>query len=149
LKGTLAVLILAFALAPISFAQAASSAPDLSGTWLDTSNGALKLALTEKGDKIQVRETDGDRVTADYTCALSGEQCDVKEDGHPVKVMIYYNGSKLVEIKQRGSDVEKRRFSLSDDGKTMQVESIPLSSSGKSSTHTYRKEDSQVAKSTL
>ena len=149
MKDTLAVLILAFALTPISFAQAASSPPDLSGTWLDTSNAAVKLALTEKGDKIQVREMDGDKVTADYTCALSGEQCETKEDGRPVKVMMYFNGSKLVEIKERGSDVEKRRFSLGQDGKTMQVETIPLSSSGKSSTQSYRKEDSQVAKSTL
>jgi hypothetical protein len=149
MRLSLMVLILAFALTPISFAQAASSPPDLSGTWLDSSNATAKLALTEKGDKIEVREIDGDKVTADYTCSLSGEQCDIKEDGRPVKVMIYFNGSKLVEITERGSDVEKRRFSLSQDGKTMQVETIPLSSSGKSSTHSYRKEDSQVAKSAL
>ena len=57
--------------------------------------------------------------------------------------------SKLVEIKERGQDVEKRRFSLGQDGKTMQVEIIPLSSDAKSTTRTYQKQDSQVAKNTL
>jgi hypothetical protein len=146
LRGVVPVLLLAIALAPLSFAQAASD-PDLSGTWLDSSNSAEKITFNEKGDKIQVREQDGDKVLADYTCNLSGQQCNVKEAGHPVKVMIYYNGSKLIEIKERGSDVEKRRFSLGQDGKTMLVETIPLSSAGgQPITRTYQKENSQVAK---
>lgn len=140
MKGALAVLAIAFAFAPISFAQAAASDPDLSGTWLDNSNSAAKITFSEKGDKIQVREMDGDRVVADYTCNLSGEQCQFKENGHPVKVTMYYNGSKLVEILERGKDVEKRRFSLNQDGKTMQVETIPMSSEGKTTTRTYQKE---------
>ncbi|HZS54354.1 MAG TPA: hypothetical protein VFA65_08115 [Bryobacteraceae bacterium] len=149
MRGTLAALTFALAFAPISFGQAASSDPDLTGTWTDTANAGLKLILNEKGDgKIQVRQMDGDKVVADYSCDLTGKECDIKEDGHPVKVMIYYNGSKLIEIMERGSDVEKRRFSLSQDGKTMEVETIPISSTGNSSTNTYRKEDSQVAKNT-
>ncbi len=139
------ILTFACASAPIVLAQGAGSAPDLSGTWQDSSNAAQKITLHEKGDTIQVHETDGDRVVADYTCNLSGQQCQIKEDGRPVKVMIYYNGSKLVEIKERGSDVEKRLFTLGQDGKTMQVEIVPLSSGGKSTTHTYQKQDSQVA----
>jgi hypothetical protein len=120
----------------------------MSGTWVDQSNAGDKIVLLEKGDKIQVRELDGDKVLADYTCSLSGSQCAAKEDGRSVNVMIYYNGSKLVEIKERGKDVEKRRFTLADDGKTMQVEVIPLSGEGKTSRHTYQKQDTQVAKST-
>jgi hypothetical protein len=120
----------------------------MSGTWVDQSNAGSKIVLLEKGDKIQVREMDGDRVLGDYTCNLSGSQCVVKEDGRSVNVMIYYNGSKLVEIKERGNDVEKRRFTLADDGKTMQVELIPLSGEGKTIRRTYQKQDSEAGKTT-
>lgn len=145
--GGLAVVVLAFVLTPMSFAQSASD-PDLSGTWLDQSNANEKITLIEKGDKIQVHETDGGRVIADYTCNLSGAECKVKENGRTVSVTIYYNGPKLVEIKQRGSEAEKRRFWLGEDGKTMSVEIIPLSGEGKTTTHTYQKQDSQMAKTT-
>ena len=145
---TLVVLTVAFLFAPVCFAQTSSSDPDLSGTWLDNSNSAIKIAFQEKGDNIKVHQTDGDKVIADYSCNLNGTQCNVKEDGRPMKVMIYYNGSKLVEIAERGSDVEKRRFSLSSDGNTMQMEVIPMSSSGKSTTHTFQKQEPQEAKNT-
>ena len=148
-KGGLASLIFAFVLTPTLFSQTATD-PDMSGTWVENGNSASKIVFAEKGDKIQVRETDGDKVLADYSCSLSGTQCKIKEDGRDVNVMIYYNGSKLVEITERGNDVQKRRFSLSQDGKTMQMEIIPLSSAGRTITRTYQKEqDSQEAKSTL
>jgi hypothetical protein len=146
MKITLALMALISGFVPISLAQGPASDPDLSGTWLD--GAASKITFNEKGDEIQVREMDGDRVIADFSCNLSGQQCDVKEAGHTVKVTMYYNGSKLVEITERGNDVEKRRFSLGQDGATMQMEIIPLSSpNGKATTRTYRKQqDSQVAK---
>ena len=150
MKGGLTFLILGFAFASISFAQAGASDPDLSGTWVDKSNSALKYVFNEKGDKIQVQESDGDRMIANYSCNLSGSECAVKEDGKPVKVMIYYNGAKLIEIRERGNDVEKRRFSLGADGKTLVMEIIPLSSGGKTSTRTFQKQaeqQSQVANS--
>jgi hypothetical protein len=147
-NSTLVVLTVTFLFAPVCFAQTGSSDPDLSGTWLDDSNSAIKIAFQEKGDNIKVHETDGDKVIADYTCTLNGTQCEVKEDGRPAKVMLYYNGSKLVEITERGSDVEKRRFSLSSDGSKMQMEVIPMSSSGKTITRSFQKQEPQVAKST-
>lgn len=147
MRGSLTFFALAFAFAPILFAQGAASPPDLSGNWVDSTNSTQKITISEKGDTIKVREMDGDRVVADYTCNLSGQPCKFKEEGRPVQVTLYYNGSKLVEFKQRGNEVEKRLFTLSNDGKTMQVETIPLSSTGKSNQRTYQKQDSQVAQS--
>ena len=144
MKTAMAALVFGVVLVPVSLGQSASD-PDLSGTWIDNSNANTRITFQEKGDKIQVHETDGDKVIADYTCNLSGQQCEIKEDGHSAKVMIYYNGSKLVEITERGSDVSKRRFSLSKDGNSMTMELIPLSSEGKTITRTYQKQDSQVA----
>lgn len=145
MKGALAVLLFASAFAPISFAQGASD-PDLSGNWLDNANSAVRISLKEKDDKIQVHEQDGDRVIVDYTCNLNGQQCNFKEEGRKATVTLYYNGPKLVEITECGNQVEKRTFALAQDGKTLQVDTIPLSSQGKTSTRTYRKEDAQVAK---
>jgi hypothetical protein len=139
-----AALVFGVVSVPLALSQSASE-PDLSGNWVDSSNASDKITIQEKGNKIQVHETDGDKVTADYTCSLSGQQCESKEDGHSAKVMIYYNGSKLVEITERGSDVSKRRFSLSKDGNTMSVEIIPVSSEGNTTTRTYQKQDAQVA----
>ncbi|SRR5579875_1864126 len=146
MRGALTFFTLAFAFAPISFGQTASGDPDLSGTWVDSSNAAQKITIIEKGDTIKVREMDGDRVVADYTCNLSGQPCNIKEDGRTIQVTLYYNGSKLIEFKQRGNDVEKRRFSLTNGGNAMLVETIPISSTGKIIQQTYQKQDSQVAK---
>ena len=146
LTAGLVLLLAVVVLSPCSFAQS-SSDPDMSGTWVDQSNAGHKIDMQEKGDKIQVREMDGDRILANYTCNLTGSQCSFKEDGRTVDVMMYYNGPKLVEIKTRGSDVEKRRFTLADDGKTMQVEVIPLSGDGKTVRSTYQKQGNQVSNS--
>ena len=81
MKGGLAVLVLTFAFSSISSAQAGSSDPDLSGTWLDHANNASKMVIREKGDQIQVRESDGDKVVSDYSCNLHGTKCEIKEDG--------------------------------------------------------------------
>jgi hypothetical protein len=55
-------------------------------------------------------------------------------------VMTYYNGPKLIEIIERGNDVTKRRFSLSQDGKTLVVEIMPLTDESKVTTRTFQKE---------
>ena len=137
-------LTMAAALSLASLAQSASD-PDLSGTWVNNSNSSDKIVLTEKGETIQLHESDGDKVVTDYTCKLTGRQCEIKEDGHSAEVMLYYNGSKLIEITQRSSDVTKRRFSLSGDGKTLTMEVIPISSEGKTVTQTFHKQDTQIA----
>ena len=138
ITGGLAAAIMAVLLTP-SFAQN-STQPDLSGTWVDRANNADKITVSEQGDNIQIRETEGDKVVANYKCSLDGKQCESKEEGRSAKVMTYYNGAKLVEIIERGSDVTKRRFSLSQDGKTMVVEMMPLTDESKVITRTFQKQ---------
>ncbi len=114
--------------------------PDVSGTWVQNSNGAIKWIFAQKDGSMHVREMDGDRVVGDFTCALSGAECVVKEDGHSEKVMFYYNGPKLVAIRVRGDDALKQRLSVSADGKTLQVETVPLSTSQKAETLTFQRQ---------
>jgi hypothetical protein len=128
------------------FGQTSATPPDVSGTWVDTANGASKIKLTEKDGKIHVEELSSDKPVSDYTCTLDGVECPVKEDGHSEKVMLYYNGPKLVEIKERGNDAVKRRFTLNPDGKTLEVEMIPLSGEQKTEKLTFEREASANAK---
>lgn len=130
-------LLLAAAL-PSSFAFAGQT-PNLSGTWLADSNGSLKLIFDQKDGNIHVQEVEGDKVKADFTCTLNGQECSVKEDGHSEKVMLYFNGTKLVEIRERGPETIKQRFGVSDDGKTLTEETVPLSSTQKAETLSFRR----------
>lgn len=139
LRTIFIALTLAGAFSAVVMAQT-STEPDVSGTWVQTSNGAIKWILTQKDRKMHVQEMNGDRVVGDFTCALSGQECEVKEDGRSEKVMLYYNGPKLVAIRVRGDDALKQRLSVSPDGKTLQVETVPLSASQKAETLTFQRQ---------
>lgn len=135
--GSIALLIFAGA----AFGQANAGA-NVCGNWVNTSDSAKKLTVAEKGDTIHVEEMSGSRVVLDYTCPLNGQECEAKENGRPLKVMTYLNGPNLVELQERGSEVEKRRFVPGTDGKKMQLEVIPLSSSEKTETVAFERESS-------
>jgi hypothetical protein len=135
--ATLANVLLAGVFAGPAFGQTSNVQPDVSGTWIGPTG---KIILTQKDGSLRVQSFNGDKSAADYTCNLDGRECAVKEAGRPEKVMVYFNGPKLVEIKEHGNDSEKRRFTLSADGKTLQVEMIPLSSEQKPETLTFQRE---------
>jgi hypothetical protein len=139
--ATLAASMLAFSGGVLAQTPGAS---DISGTWVESSNESIKWVFDPKDDKMHVQKMNGDTVVADFTCTLSGQECGVKEDGRPEKIMIYYNGPQLIAIRERGNDVLKQRISVSSDGKTLQVETVPLSGSQKSETVTFQR---QVASS--
>jgi hypothetical protein len=118
----------------------AGQTPDVSGTWLADSNASLKLIFEQKDGKIHFQELDGDKVKTDFTCTVTGQECAVKEDGHPEKVMLYFNGAKLVEIRERGTGTVKERFTVSEDGKTLTEETVPMSSDQKAETLSFRRQ---------
>jgi hypothetical protein len=122
-----------------SWGVCAAQTPDVSGTWVEDSH-AKKWVIDQKDSAIHIQEFDGNRVEADFSCALNGKQCDVKEDGHAEKIMVYFNGAKLVEIRERGSNTVKQRLSVSPDGKTLTVETVPLSASQKAETLSFRRQ---------
>jgi hypothetical protein len=139
MMARLAIVALSGTFAAAAFAQASNEPPDISGSWVNAANGANKMVLTEKDGKLHVQEfSNGDKPVTDYLCALDGRECAVKEEGRSEKVMLYFNGSKLVEIKERGNDTVKRRFTLSADGKTLDVEMVPLSGEQKPEKLTFQ-----------
>jgi hypothetical protein len=59
---------------------------------------------------------------------------------------MWFNGPKLVEIEARGTEVVKRRFSVTGDGDRMDVETIPIVPAGKSETRHFKRVPPAVAK---
>jgi hypothetical protein len=124
-------ILCSLSLAVIFSTATAAQTPDVSGTWVSDSDSSLKWILDQKDGKIRIQEVAGDKVKADFTCSLSGQECPVKEDGRSTKLIMYFNGAALVKISERGEDTVKQRLTVSDDGKTLNVKTVPLSSTRK------------------
>ncbi len=134
-------ILCSLSLAVIFASAAAAQTPNVSGTWISDSDSSLKWILDQKDGKMRIQEVAGDKVKADFTCSLSGEECSVKEDGRSAKLMLYFNGDALVKISERGSDTVKQRLTITVDGKTLNVKTVPLSSSQKAETVSFRRQD--------
>ena len=91
-------------------------------TWtLEDNNGSIRITQESNGQRI-----------AEYECNTMGRECNIKEAGHAAKVSMWFNGPKLVEMRTRGSEVVKRRFSVTGDGDMLDLEVIPIAPGGKS-----------------
>jgi hypothetical protein len=92
------------------------------------------------------KNSDGTQTVVEFECDTLGKECAIQDAGRRSKVSMWFNGSKLVELETRGSQVVKRRFSLTGDGDTMDVEIIPIVPSGKSETTHFKRVRPTVAK---
>jgi len=126
------------AIAIFSGLTVAAQTPDLSGTWVSDANGSEKIVVDQKPDKMHIQEMSGNKVENEFTCPLDGQECSSKD--HHEKIMTYFNGAKLVEIRERGSASTKQRLAVSPDGKTLTVETVPLSSDQKAETIQFHRE---------
>jgi hypothetical protein len=102
----------------------------LIGTWRDAaaagSTAGAVWSLEDKGDDIRITHVvDGQKVE-DVACNTMGRECEVKDSGKHVKISMWFNGQKLVQMVTRGSEVTKRRFSIVENGDMMEVEVIPI-----------------------
>ena len=119
-----------------SYALAADR-PALSGTWeMDAAHSQMADAkmkgqswlITQNDDSLEISQilTDsgGKQKKVVIQCNTDGKNCNVKENGQTTQVSMYYNGDRLVLLEQwHGTDfVTKKRFSTSEDGKTLTVE---------------------------
>ena len=91
------------------------------GTWV--------LEAKETGVRV-VQEANGQKM-AEYECNTMGRECEMQEDGRSAKVSMWFNGPRLVQMRTRGSEVVKRRFHVTGDGNTLELEVIPIAPSGK------------------
>ena len=116
---------------------------NLSGEWqLEAGGGkdsGASWILESKEDEIHVTQLQNGQKVAEFDCNTLGRECEAKDSGRHAKVSFYFNGSKLVELETRGSEVVKRRFSVGDKGDWMEVELIPVVPEGKTAVERFRR----------
>ncbi|HKD10021.1 MAG TPA: hypothetical protein VKB79_29205 [Bryobacteraceae bacterium] len=116
---------------------AQTSPPALSGTWVLKTDPSVKLVVEQTPDKIHVQEFRGDQVLTEFTCNTVGKDCEIKDEGHPAKVALWFNGPKLIELRTKGNEVTRRRFTLAADGHSLEVERSAMSADGKTEVLAY------------
>ncbi len=113
----------------------------LMGSW-QTQPAAAEAAawsFTAQGDSMKVVETESGAKVADFVCGTDGTPCDVKISGKKATVSLWYNGRKLVELEQRGSETVQRKFAIATAADQMEVEVHQMGPSGKSETLTFNR----------
>ena len=143
------VTLSALLLAGSAFADDNSGRARLMGRWLQSDgNGETKStwALESVGGSVHVTSSNGTQTVAEFKCNTVGKECAGKDAGRPSKVSMWFNGPKLVELETRETQVVKRRFSITGDGDTMDLETIPIVPTGKSETTHFKRVPSAVAK---
>jgi len=129
-----AILLMGSALAVLCLPLAGQDRPNLSGTWqFDSSKSELhtvKVAgatwvINEDDSSIEIKESeDGASKKIELKCTTDGKQC--KVGGDKATASFWYNGAMLVEMESKGDRVVRYRMKLSDDGKTLTVDTTSI-----------------------
>src|SRR5665213_2091775 len=128
-----ATLVVCSVLAVLALPMAGQDRPNLSGTWqFDSSKSELhtvKIAgatwvIGEDDSSIQIVESADGSKKIELKCTTDGKQC--KIDGDKATASFWYNGPMLVEMESKGDRVLRYRMKLSDDGKTLTVDTTSI-----------------------
>jgi hypothetical protein len=137
--GMVGIAALIFGVA--AFADDAERAK-LMGAWESqngTGSNSETWLLEAKGDAVHITYLQGAKKLAEFECDTDGKDCATKVAGHSAKVALWFNGSKLVELETRGSEVVKRRFAIAGAGEEMDLEIIPIASESKAETVHFKR----------
>jgi hypothetical protein len=139
---TIVPLLVAFT-PPEAAADDGSARARLVGAWQPQEpaakeNGVWTLERKD-GDVLHITYSLGDEKRIDFECSTKGGECDVKDAGKPAKVSLWFSGAKLVELETKGQEVVKRRFAVTAEGDSMELEVIPISPEGKTETMHFRR----------
>jgi hypothetical protein len=100
--------------------------------------------LKEMGDTIHVVNSNPTGIVVEFDCNIGGRECAIKHAGHKSKVAVWFNGPKLVEMETMGTQVVKRRFTVTGSGDTMDLETIPLVPGGQAETTHFKRAPSEA-----
>ncbi len=109
----------------------------LIGVWQqedDSGKGISVWVLETNADSLRVTNSQGDQKLSESDCKPTGAECEGMNSGRKVKVVMYFNGPALVQLETAGSDVIKRRFTVTDKPDMMDLEVIPLAGHAKAET---------------
>jgi hypothetical protein len=129
-----ASLLACSAFAVLSLPLVGQDRPNLSGTWqFDGSKSemhservdAATWVIHEDESSIQISESEGGAAkNIELKCTTDGKQC--KISGEKATASFWYNGPMLVEMESKGDHVMRYRMKLSDDGKTLTVNTTSI-----------------------
>ncbi len=121
----------------------------LIGEWQQSDgSGTAKpvWTLQNNGDSMHISNSNGTRTVGEFDCNTLGKECEIDWSGHRSKVSMWFNGAKLVEIETTGNQVIKRRFGVTGDGDSMELETIPIAPDGSSTVAHFKRVPSAVSK---
>jgi hypothetical protein len=125
------------------FADEVSDRAKLVGAWQPqepaTKESPAWTVESKGSDVLKVTRSAGDQKLAEFECSTSGRECEMKDSGKSGTVSMWFNGSMLVELETKGKEVIKRRFSVADQGNTLEIEVIPIVPGGKTETLRFRR----------
>jgi len=124
----IACIVTGFSFALLATLANGQDRPNFSGTWqLDPAKCELHTArisdanwaIEESDNSIHLTENEAGRAV-EMKCSTDGKDCDIH--GDKAKASFWYNGPMLVEMETKGDHVTRYRLTLSQDGKTLKVE---------------------------
>jgi hypothetical protein len=144
------VLLAGLLFAANAFADTNADRVRLAGAWVVQNDAGQasdsEWMLEEKGDAMHITYLQGDQKRAEFECDTMGHECESKGSGRHVKVSMWFSGPKLVELETRGSEVIKRRFTVTGQGDTMELEVIPIVPGGRTETKLLKRMQVTAAK---
>jgi hypothetical protein len=116
----------------------------LAGKWQSDGNGEPNSTWTlkEMGDSSHMIQSNPTGIIVEFDCNVGGKECAIKHAGHKSKVALWFNGSKLIEMETTGTQVVKRSFTVTGNGDSMDLETIPLVPDGPSEMTHFKRTDS-------
>jgi hypothetical protein len=142
LRSVLASLLLVSA---ACFAEDYADTSKLAGSWDLDGAGKTTWKLAATSDGVHFTYTRGGQKVADFDCNTSGKECAVSMEGKKAKVSVYFNGPLLVMLETRGDNVVKWRFGAVAGGQELEVETTPITGSGKPETQRFKRVDVQAS----
>jgi hypothetical protein len=117
----------------------------LTGSWQEASDAKEAWILEALPGGMHITSSSGGKTVVELDCKMA-QDCDIKDSGHHAKFMMYFNGPKLVATETMGSRIVKRRFTVTGDGNTMELEVIPIEPDGKTETIVFKRVTTEAAK---
>lgn len=146
---TLAVALSTLLLAGLALAVDDADRAKLAGKWQQSEgNGGpgATWTLANMGDSIHVIISNPTETIEEFDCNTLGKECAIKNAGHKSKVSLWFNGAALIELETTGNQVVKRKFVVTGNGDTMDLETIPITPSGQPGTAHFKRATSGAPK---
>jgi hypothetical protein len=95
---------------------------------------ATVWVLEMKGTALHISESLGGMKISEFECIPKGVECEGTVAGNKATVSMYYDGPALVQLETKGSDVTRRRFTVTGQPDMMDFEVRPIVGAGKAET---------------